>query len=164
MQLRLVPLAEEHLAEVGAALDDPDVARFTRLPSPAPDGFLGPWLERYRQPNRKAFAAVDEQDRFLGVALAPEINAEAGEMELGYLVPRTLRNRGIATELLRQLTDWALSTGAFRLTLLIDRANVASQKVAERAGYQLEGTMRATYVKPGVRTDIQLWSRLASDR
>jgi len=41
---------------------------------------------------------------------------------------------------------------------------VASQRVAVRAGYTLEGVMRSTYFKPGAeRSDVQLWSRLPSD-
>ena len=85
-------------------------------------------------------------------------------MELGYLVAPAARGRGAGTEMLRQLTSWAFTDGgALRASLLIDVANVASQRVAVRAGYTLEGVLRSTYFKQGLRSDVQLWSRLPSD-
>ena len=43
---------------------------------------------------------------------------------------------------------------------VIDVANGASKRVAERCGYELEGVMRSTYLKQGRRTDAELWSRI----
>lgn len=167
-ELRLEPMAETHLEEFEALLDDPEVLRFTRLPDPPVPGYAVQWHTRYQAAREKgtaeAFAAVAPDGAFLGVALAPRIDAEAREMELGYLVAPAARGRGVGTEMLRQLTSWALTEGkALRVSLVIDVANVASQVVAARAGYTLEGVLRDTYVKPGVRADVQIWSRLASD-
>ena len=167
--LRLIPLAPEHLPAVAAVAGEAEVARFTRFPVPVPDGWVDEWYARYERGradgSREAFAAVAVDDgRFLGLALAPGIDAEAREMELGYLVVPAERGRGVATELLRQLTHWALSEqGMLRLTLLIEASNVGSAKAAERAGYRLEGVLRWAYVKPGIRADTQLWSRLSTD-
>jgi RimJ/RimL family protein N-acetyltransferase len=85
-------------------------------------------------------------------------------MELGYVVAPDVRGKGVASELLRQLSTWAFSDrGAQRLTLLIDVENIGSQRVAERAGYQLEGVLRNSYFKQDLRSDTQLWSRLPTD-
>jgi RimJ/RimL family protein N-acetyltransferase len=74
------------------------------------------------------------------------------------------RGRGVATSALRELTTWAFTElGMVRLELLIDVDNPGSQRVAENCGYTLEGVLRSVYVKPGRRTDTQIWSRLASD-
>jgi [ribosomal protein S5]-alanine N-acetyltransferase len=166
--MQLVPLVEEHLAALAPLLHDEEVVRFTRFPSPLPDDFMPGWYERYRTARANGsgelFAAVEPgSGRFVGMGLAPHIDTTAQEMELGYLVAPSDRGRGIGTELLRQLTDWAFQLGAIRLSLMIDVANVASQKVAARAGYQLEGTLRCAYVKPGIRSDVQFWSRLVTD-
>jgi RimJ/RimL family protein N-acetyltransferase len=166
--LRLQPLDGRHLDSVRAVVNDPEVARFTRFPAPAPDSFVQEWYARYtagRQAGtHEAFAAVSPDGSFLGLALAPHIDVEGREMELGYLVPADQRGRGVATELLRQLTDWAFADGnALRASLVIDAQNLASQRVASRAGYLLEGTMRCTYFKQGLRSDVQIWSRLPSD-
>jgi RimJ/RimL family protein N-acetyltransferase len=167
-KLRLEPLSESHLAGLERLLDDPEVLRFTRLPDPPVPGYAADWIARYataRAEGRgEAFAAVDSDGTFLGVALAPHIDHESRELELGYMVAPAARGRGVASEMLRQLTTWAFTEhGALRAALVIDVANVASQRVAVRAGYRLEGVLRSTYVKQGMRADVQIWSRLPTD-
>ncbi len=167
-ELRLEPISEAHLDDFERLLDDPEVLRFTRLPDPPVPGFSREWYARYQATRqdgtRQAFAAVAPDGTFLGVALAPHIDAEAREMELGYLVAPAARGRGVGAEMLRQLTAWAFTEGqAMRVYLIINVTNVASQRVAVRAGYTLEGVLRSTYFKQGRRSDVQIWSRLPSD-
>ena len=166
MELR--PLAASDVDDVDELIKDPDTLRFTRVPEPPPEAFAKQWYARYEQgretSSREAFAIVDDDGVFLGLALAPTIDAEAAEAELGYMVAAHARGRGVASEALRRLTDWAFEKrGIQRAYLLIDVDNPASGKVAERAGYRLEGVMRSTYLKQGRRGDTQLWSRLPGD-
>jgi RimJ/RimL family protein N-acetyltransferase len=166
--VRLVPLDDEHLVEVAAMVADPEVIRYTRFPQPLPAGFLAQWYARYRNGRtdgtRAAFAIIDAADSFCGLALAVRIDGEAREAELGYMLAPGARGRGIATEALRQLTDWALDAlGLQRLQLLISVDNQASSRVAKRAGYTLEGVLRSMYVKQDVRSDTETWSLLPLD-
>jgi RimJ/RimL family protein N-acetyltransferase len=165
--VRLEPLVEAHVPAVERMVDDPDTLRFTRLPEPVPEGWVASWIERYvagrRDGVRAGFAALDDDGALLGVALAPNIDREGAEAELGYIVAREARRRGVATDMLRQLTDWAFAEGILRAYLLIDAGNPASLRVAERAGYVREGVLRNTYLKPGRRGDTVIWSRLPSD-
>ena len=161
-------MGERHVVGLEAILDDPDVLRFTRVPEPVPPGFARAWFARYeegrRDGTREAFAIVDDESCFLGIALAPEIDRETRTAELGYVVTPAARGRGVATEALRQLTAWALTErDMFRLELLISVDNPASQRVAENCGYLREGVLRAFHVKQDVREDTEIWSRLASD-
>jgi RimJ/RimL family protein N-acetyltransferase len=168
MAVSLRPLAAEHLDDVTALFDDPDVLRFTRLPVPPPAGYARQWLERYEagrlDGTREAFAALDDDGRFVGLALAVDIDREGREVELGYITAPAARGRGIATAMLDSLTRWAFDElGALRVTLIIDVENRASSRVAERCGYVLEGVMRSSYLKDDVRVDAGLWSHLPSD-
>jgi GNAT superfamily N-acetyltransferase len=103
-----------------ALLDDPEVLRFTRVPEPPPHDFPRQWLDRYVAARvdgtAEAFAAVDGIGTFVGLALAPTIDNESGEVELGYIVAPAARGRGVATAMLAQLTSWAFATGATRGT------------------------------------------------
>jgi RimJ/RimL family protein N-acetyltransferase len=167
-ELRLEPFAAEHLDAVSAMLDDPDIVRFTRIPEPTPEDFPQTWLDRYEagrsEGTREAFAAVDANGGLLGLALAPVIDRDGREVELGYLVAPDARGRGIATRMLAMLTRWAFDeAGAVRAALIIDVANPASERVAERCGYIREGVMRSVHLKNEVRIDAGVWSRLASD-
>ena len=168
MAIRLEPFGERHLAALEEMLDDPDLLRFTRVPEPVPPGFARIWLDRYEEGradgSREAFAIAAEDGAFLGLVLAPRIEDDARTAELGYVVAPAARGRGVATEALRQLTEWVFAErGMQRLELLISVENSASKRVAERCGYVREGVLRSLHVKEGVRADTEIWSRLASD-
>jgi RimJ/RimL family protein N-acetyltransferase len=164
--ISLEPLRPEHVPAVEAMLDDPDVIRFTRIPVPVPEGFAADWFARYEaggaDGSRVAFAIVDDGE-FVGLALAPTLDRQAKQCELGYMVAPAGRGRGAATEALRQLTEWAFAEGMVRAELHISVDNVASKRVAERNGYVLEGTLRSLWFKGDLREDTEIWSRLASD-
>jgi RimJ/RimL family protein N-acetyltransferase len=167
-ELRLEPLGTRHLDAMDALARDPDVLRFTRVPEPAPPGFARNWLARYEAGRRagsaEGFAAIDAGGAFLGLALAPDIDVEGRQLELGYIVAPAARGRGVATAILGRLTRWAFAdTGALRAYLLIETGNVASLRVAERCGYVQEGVLRSVHLKQDRRADLTLWSRLPSD-
>jgi RimJ/RimL family protein N-acetyltransferase len=163
--VRLVPFTAAHLDDFAALAQDADVRRYTRFPDPPQRSFPQTWLERYeegrRDGTREAFAIEDGEGRFLGLALAVAIEREAGEAELGYTVAPAARGRGVATAAVTALTRWAFDEQELeRLTLLIEVANVASTRVAERCGYVLEGVRRNAYVKPGLRGDTAVYACL----
>lgn len=166
--VRLEPLSDDHLDHMPALLADPEVLRFTRVPEPPPADFARQWLDRYevarQDGSAEAFAAVDPDGRFLGLALAPEIDREAREVELGYILHLAARGHGFATEMLRLLTRWAFEElGALRIELVINVDNAASERVAERCGYTREGVARSIHLKQDIRIDAAIWSRLPSD-
>ena len=164
--MQLVPFSERHLGDVRELIADPTILHFTRIAEPPEPGFPEWWLARYQRGREDGTAeafAIEQDGRFLGLALVPTINAEDAEMELGYMVAAPARGRGVATEALRQLTAWAFERGAQRLVLIIDVTNEASRTVAVRCGYALEGVMRSIHLKQGRRVDAELWSKLPSD-
>jgi RimJ/RimL family protein N-acetyltransferase len=168
MTLHLEPLSERHIDAVAELIADPEVLRFTRFPEPPPPDFQRTLIANYEKAradgSREAFAAIGDDGEFLGLALAPAIDPKGAELELGYIVASAARGRGVATEMLRQLTRWAFDEiGAQRAYLIIDVRNPASERVAEHCGYVREGTMRSIHVKQGMRADVGVWSRLPSD-
>jgi RimJ/RimL family protein N-acetyltransferase len=145
---------------------DQDVARFTRIPEPVPDGFGARWVERYTRGRdartNEGFAIVDsESGDFLGFMALVNLNLEAEEAEAGYIVSSNARGRGIATRGLRLLTAWAFDQLPLeRIELFIDVENSPSEIVAQRCGYTREGILRWTYLKPGLRSDTIVYSML----
>jgi RimJ/RimL family protein N-acetyltransferase len=166
--VRLELLAPRHIDDMAALLSDPDTLRFTRVPVPVPSGFAESWYGNYESArvdgSREAFAALDGDGGFVGLGLAPHIDRQGRELELGYIVAPAARGRGVGVEILRQLTRWAFDDlGALRVYLIIDVNNAASERMAERCGYVREGVMRSQHLKQGIRVDAALWSRLPSD-
>ena len=63
--------------------------------------------------------------------------------EIGYWCRARFQGEGIATEAVKAISAFALSTlGVRRIVSLPDEENQASCKVAEHAGYKLEGILR----------------------
>jgi RimJ/RimL family protein N-acetyltransferase len=166
--IRLELLSEAHLESLAELLEDPGVHDYTLVPVPVPDGFERTWLGLYEEGRgdgtREAFAIVDSDGSFLGLALAFAIDREGRELELGYVVAPSARGRGVGSEALLLLTDWAFrELDPLRIELQISSDNPASKRVAERAGYVYEGTRRSVHFKQGMRQDLEVWSRLATD-
>ena len=83
--------------------------------------------------------------------------------EIGYWVGAPARGRGVATAATRRLCDFGLSTlGLRRIELNAAVGNVASRRVAEKAGFELEGVRRAWQIVGGAPTDFALYGRVAS--
>ena len=165
--IRLEPLDSSYLDGLAAVAADPDVRRFTRVPDPVPPGFPETWLGRYEEGRlegtREGFAILGDGGEFLGVAVVPRLDRDTLTAELGYVVVREARGRGVATEALRLLTEWAFASGIVRIELLISVDNPASKRVAQRCGYVREGVLRSLHVKQDVREDTEIWSRLVDD-
>jgi RimJ/RimL family protein N-acetyltransferase len=65
------------------------------------------------------------------------------QFEIGYWGRSGYAGSGLITEGVRALADYALDNlGAIRVYLTTDEQNSASWQLAERAGFQLEGTLR----------------------
>jgi RimJ/RimL family protein N-acetyltransferase len=167
--LRLEPLSQAVARELLAVLDDPDIVRFTRVPAGADETFVRGWIRRYedgwKDGSRAAFAIHAHDDRaFLGWAGLVEVDLARREAEIGYLVAPAARGRGVAPRTVELLTRWGFDElGLQRLELRIDPENVPSTKVAERAGYSLDGVLRNLHFKADLRSDVAVWSRLSQD-
>jgi RimJ/RimL family protein N-acetyltransferase len=166
----LEPLAEALVPELGWVLDgDADTARFTRIPSNPTAEFLTTWLVRYERAwddgSAAGFAVRDaETGEAVGFAGIVQLELDKQEGEIGYVVAPSARGRGVAGRAVELLTRWSLETlGLQRVELRIDPANEYSARIARRAGYHREGTLRNTYFKEGQRGDIDIWSRLADE-
>jgi ribosomal-protein-alanine N-acetyltransferase len=144
-------------------MGDADILRFTRTPHPMPEGWLDRWLEEFDQQRRYGFAILDGDGDFLGYAVTGVVDREELEVELGYAVAPGARGRGVATQTLRQLTQWAFEQGMVRVTALISIDNPASSRVAEKVGYTFEGVLRSVHHVDGRRGDLQSWSILPGE-
>ena len=168
-EIRLEPLEQRHAPELLAAIEnDDDVARFTRVPANPDEAFVRSWIRRYENGwddgSSAGFAIVGHEGAVLGFAAAVHLDLPAAEAELGYVLGRQARGRGVATRALRLLTRWSFDDlGLERVELLIQPENGPSERVAERAGYRFEGVLRSKHVMNGRRADFGVWSVLRDD-
>ncbi|MEU2870625.1 GNAT family N-acetyltransferase [Streptomyces olivoreticuli] len=73
-----------------------------------------------------------------------DIDLEGGSAEIVYWILPPARGGGIVVEAVKRVSRWALEDlGLHRLRLCHSVANPASCRVAAKAGYSYEGTMRS---------------------
>jgi RimJ/RimL family protein N-acetyltransferase len=160
------PLRDADAPALVRACQDPEIPRWTRVPQP------------YTLEDARGFAAVaaTEAAAGLGVALVVtdaggvllgtiglmEVDRNKGSGELGYWLAREARGRGAATRAVRLVTGWAAEElGLRRLEILTLPGNVASARVAERAGFTATGeTRRVARMPPGRRDGyvVHVWT------
>ncbi|MES9543380.1 MULTISPECIES: GNAT family protein [unclassified Actinomadura] len=89
-------------------------------------------------------------------------DAAQGVCEVGVWLAVEARGRGLITEAVRVMIDWAVGVrGMHRVEWLCDPRNAASAAVAERLGMTCEGVLRQAFVLDGERRDVQVWAVLA---
>jgi RimJ/RimL family protein N-acetyltransferase len=85
--------------------------------------------------------------------------------ELGCCLAPAARGRGIATDAIVALTDWALhDLGLGRVQVFVAPENVAAVSLAERAGFRHEGVLRSYWEHGDERLDVLVLARVSGDR
>lgn len=105
-----------------------------------------------------------EDDQLVGCLWTKRTDWGALVTEISYAVAPDARGFGMAAEAVDALAiALILEHGFHRVELRVAPGNVASRRVAEKAGFTYEGLLRdAGYVYSG-RVDLQVWSLVAAD-
>ncbi|WP_409073547.1 GNAT family N-acetyltransferase [Micromonospora chalcea] len=164
--LVLRPWADGDAPTVLAAYQDPEIRRWhTRRPA-SPEQVLQ-WFAHSRrawQEETGASWAVTRGDEVVGRMTLGGVNLDDGEAACAYWVVPAARGTGVASGALRALSAWALADGRLhRLWLDHSTGNVASCRVAVKAGFRLEGTKRSAAVHDDGRHDMHLHARVRGD-
>src|SRR3954453_131590 len=136
-----------------AICQDPEISRWTRVPSPytreeAEGWSAGGGLDRRVRPggpDRQAglgidWLGVDAQGDVVASIAVQHIRPDERVGEIGYWVAAPARGRGIATRAVRLASEWALrELGLETLELMTHEDNLASQGVARAAGFNETG-------------------------
>lgn len=106
--------------------------------------------------------AVVDGDSVVGRIGLPVLHLDEGIAEVGYWVLPEGRGRGIAGRALTAVTEWLFAVGLHRLELMHSVHNLPSCRVAEKNGFELEGTRRSALLHPDGWHDMHLHARIAS--
>jgi ribosomal-protein-alanine N-acetyltransferase len=74
-----------------------------------------------------------------------------------------ITGKGYATEAVSLLTAYLFGKPINRVQLAIHPENEASQRVAKKAGYTMEGLMRGCWFHQGRFQDLEIWSVLRDE-
>ena len=111
------------------------------------------------------FAIVDAKGAFLGGCGLNQISSIHRFANLGYWVRTAATGRGVATEAVRQVAEFAFrETDLVRLEIVCAVGNLRSQRVAERAGAEREGVLRNRLIIHGRPVDAVMFSLVRGER
>ncbi|GGM20544.1 hypothetical protein GCM10011608_01390 [Micromonospora sonchi] len=167
-ELRLRPLEERDLDAVIATCQDPETLRWTTVPErydrSAAESFLTFCQDNWAGGTTASYVIADGQDGYVGsidLRLSPTDPLLA---DVGFMTAPTARGRGYQPAALAALATWGFATlGLARIEWRANVGNVASRRVAEKAGFTMEGTARSALNHRGDRVDAWVGALLAED-
>jgi ribosomal-protein-alanine N-acetyltransferase len=151
-------------ASIQRHADDAGVAQnlFDGFPHPYPLAAAQAWCGH--EANSGAFGyvwAIEVDGAAIGsIGLVPETGWLRCNAETGYWIGRHYWRRGIASDALRQVVDWAFAAlpELTRVTAHIFAANAGSQAVARKCGYVREAALPRSAIKDGRVIDRVVWA------
>ncbi|MEU2791364.1 GNAT family N-acetyltransferase [Streptomyces sp. NPDC007100] len=123
------------------------------------------WHRRWHDEQAAIWAIADRDGgEVVGLAGLGDMDLKGGSAEFLYWLLPAARGRGLAVAATLRISRWALEDlGLHRLRLAHSVANPASCRVAEKAGFQLEGTLRSALLHSDGWHDEHLHARVAGD-
>jgi RimJ/RimL family protein N-acetyltransferase len=159
-------LREDDRAVVLLMMRDAVVARWLNMPAMPNDHDFDSLL-RLARDGRASAERIDYTvteaagDISLGAVIATR--RARGNYEIAYLAREEGRGRGLMTRAVRLLCGWLIDEGVGRIELRTHPDNAASQKLAQRVGFQREGLERQSIWLHNERQDAIVWSLLPGD-
>jgi RimJ/RimL family protein N-acetyltransferase len=131
--------------------NDPEIARWIpTIPHPYTEEDAEAFLRGEVPPAHEAMAVTLEGRVVGGIGLG--LGSTGYRASIGYWIAAPARGRGLCTRALRLLSRHALEELQLpSVQLVSDPENVASQRVAEKVGFQQEGVLRAHLRHPDGR-------------
>lgn len=84
---------------------------------------------------------------------------------LGYCTAKMQWGKGVTTHAVEKIVQLGFQQlDIFRIEALVEKSNVASRRVLEKAGFQLEGTMHKYKLVKGKLRDYHLFARYAPEK
>jgi RimJ/RimL family protein N-acetyltransferase len=161
-------LADHDVDQIRITCADPETSRWTDIPVPytvadALAAVRNRAPELWRRGEAVAFGIADPDGGYAGSIDLRISEEDRGAASVSFLIAPHARGRGYATDAVRAVCDWGFA--ALGLTRIVWRAylgNTASRRVAEKAGFTMEGIQYAGCTQRGERRDAWVAALLAA--
>ncbi|MFG2532120.1 GNAT family N-acetyltransferase [Streptomyces sp. NPDC048516] len=166
--LELRPWSLDDAEVLADSCQDPDIQHWNRLGRLTLDDArdrISRWRQRW-QTEHAAIWAIGEPlgGSPVGLIGLADFDLIGGSAEFLYWLLPAGRGRGAMVDAVVRVSRWALDDlGLHRLRISHSVANAASCRVAEKAGFPLEGTMRSALLHSDGWHDEHLHARVQGD-
>ncbi len=168
-RLELVPLAAEHLDDLMAVNGDDRVTRFLPYDTWASRQDAEAWFERIQGlteagATRQLVLRRRSDARVIGTLLLFKFDEASHRLEVGYALAHDGWGQGLMREAVQAACGHAFGAlGLRRLEAEVNPANLASCRLLQAIGFQLEGTLRQRWTAKGRNYDTHLFGLLLQD-
>jgi RimJ/RimL family protein N-acetyltransferase len=168
--VRLRPPVARDLTAIVVAHQDPLIIRWFGVPEPYTEADARRYVEQegpqeWARGAEAVFVVADAADAYAGAVDLRVSGTDPAVGEVGFLIAPQARGRGYATAAVRAMAEWGFTElGLVRIQWRAEVGNDASRRVAEKAGFTMEGLVRQGYEERGRRRDCWIGSLLSSDR
>ncbi|WP_320068945.1 GNAT family protein [Micromonospora sp. RTGN7] len=169
-ELRLRPIDERDLDDIVETCRDPHTARWTTVPAPYDrthaEGFKRDIADAaWARGTGASFTVADGDDRYVASIDLRITAADPVRGSVGFMTAPHARGRGYMPAATAALAAWGFTTfGLARIEWRALVGNTASRRVAEKAGFTMEGVARAALAtRGGARGDTWVGSLLPED-
>ena len=148
---------------------DPDVMRYWSRPPMSvraeAEGLIDEIGEAFATRTGFNWMVVQpEDDSVIGTAALFRFEPRHRRAEIGYSLRSDHWGRGLATEAVTVMLDWAIRTlGLHRVEADIDPRNEGSRRILARLGFASEGVLRERYFVGDEVSDTELFGLLVED-
>ncbi len=166
--LTLRPFTPADIGWVHDVSQDPALQHFVQVPSPyriehaaffVRQVALAGWDSGQRAEFLAEDTATGARLGRVGLGLR-----QPGTAEIGYWTDPRARDRGVATSAVRAACHWAFTTlGTELIEWRCEVGNTASRRVAEKAGFLIEATLRKRLIHRGARVDAWVGSIFSTE-
>jgi [ribosomal protein S5]-alanine N-acetyltransferase len=165
-ELTLRPWSPTDASVVRVAFADPDIRHWHMrelATDDEADSWITGWRERWNAETDGSWAiTVVATGQVLGQTALRGVSLEFGHGQITYWVLPAFRGEGVATRAVSAVGGWAIDDlGLHRLEIHHSAANALSCRVAEKAGFALEGTMLSALLHTDGWHDMHVHALLA---
>ncbi len=165
MNIELVKWTEDNKAALIRVCNEVDRRYLSgRLPYPYNEQCADWWYQNVVSCDGKTgvFRAVVVDGEVVGsILIEPKLDIYVKDCELGYMLLSEYHSRGIMTQATALICEIAFEQlDIERITACIMSDNIASQRVVQKNGFELEGVMKRGVFKDGAVSDLMIYGRL----
>ena len=166
MNIELIPWTEAEPDDVARIFNDVDRSYLADgLPTPYTRDHVEKWLSEEVLPNEGTqglFRIIRVDGKCAGdVQLRCKEGAYRRDADMGYVLLDAYKGRGVMTEAVGRICTEAFEKlNLLRISARIYAPNLASRRVLEKNGFQLEGCMRRAVCKGDKVYDMHIFGRL----
>ena len=156
-------------ADIFAYASDPAVARYTTWPPhptvAATEAFVRELLQRYADGLVSPWGIVHRADgKLIGSCGFAYVMAWHGRGEIAYALSQSYRGQGLMPEAVSAVLAFGFETLRLnRIEARCEVENIASERVMQKVGMQLEGVLRQHAQVLGKYRDLKLYSILRDE-